>query len=39
MFCGGRDRMKDLFWEGYGFAILYQRLEDSVFWWIKAMKR
>ena len=31
-----RDRIKDLYWEGDGFLILYKRLEGSSFQWLRS---
>ena len=34
LFCGRRrDRIKALYWEGYGFVLLYKRLESGYFQW------
>lgn len=34
LLCGRNTRvMKSLYWEGYGFVLLYKRLEDSRFKW------
>lgn len=34
LFCGRRwDRIKALYWEGNGFALLYKRLEPDSFLW------
>lgn len=34
LFCGRRrDRIKALYWEGYGFVLLYKQLESGSFQW------
>lgn len=34
LFCGRKcNRMKALYWEGYGFVLLYKRLENGKFRW------
>ena len=34
LFCGRRrDRIKELYWEGNGFVLLYKRLESGSFQW------
>ncbi len=36
LFCGRcRDRIKALYWEGNGFVLLYKRLEQGVYQWLR----
>jgi transposase len=37
LFCGKRrDRIKCLLWEGDGFCLLYKRLENGSFHWLRS---